>query len=128
MQVTRLWTPEGTIELDGATDGCRRTPAAPRSRHAMAACNNASLGDGVRRATRPSWRCFAPRQRLGQAPSRRSASAAVARQFRFDPALKLMSTVDERDGALWVHAKGAPEAVLARCDRRWSGRGAGRRP
>ncbi|HSP72612.1 MAG TPA: HAD-IC family P-type ATPase, partial [Gaiellaceae bacterium] len=35
--------------------------------------------------------------------------------FRFDPTLRLMSTVDERqDGGLTVHAKGAPEEVLAR--------------
>jgi calcium-translocating P-type ATPase len=39
------------------------------------------------------------------------------RHFRFDPALRLMSTVDERDGAVYVHTKGAPEAILPRCDR-----------
>ncbi|MBO0702251.1 MAG: cation-transporting P-type ATPase, partial [Candidatus Dormibacteraeota bacterium] len=36
------------------------------------------------------------------------------RHFHFDPALKLMSTVDELDRT-WVHTKGAPEAVLRRC-------------
>ena len=37
------------------------------------------------------------------------------RLFRFDPTLRLMSTVDEReDGGLTVHAKGAPEEVLER--------------
>ena len=35
--------------------------------------------------------------------------------FHFDPALKLMSTVDERAGAVWVDTKGAPEALLPRC-------------
>jgi magnesium-transporting ATPase (P-type) len=36
--------------------------------------------------------------------------------YRFDPKLRLMSTVDERrDGGLTVHAKGAPEDVLRRC-------------
>jgi magnesium-transporting ATPase (P-type) len=35
--------------------------------------------------------------------------------YRFDPTLRLMSTVDEReDGGFTVHAKGAPEEVLAR--------------
>lgn len=34
--------------------------------------------------------------------------------FRFDPALKLMSTVDERDGALTVFVKGAPEEETGR--------------
>jgi len=43
--------------------------------------------------------------------------ARVARRralFRFDPRLKLMSTVDERDGALVISVKGAPEEVMAR--------------
>ena len=35
--------------------------------------------------------------------------------FHFDPSLRLMSTVDERGGRLWVDSKGAPEAVLPRC-------------
>ena len=35
--------------------------------------------------------------------------------YRFDPRLRLMSTVDEReDGGLTVHVKGAPEEVLLR--------------
>jgi calcium-translocating P-type ATPase len=33
--------------------------------------------------------------------------------FRFDPRLRLMSTIDLADGQLWVNTKGAPEAVLA---------------
>ena len=35
--------------------------------------------------------------------------------YRFDPKLRLMSTVDQReDGGITVHVKGAPEEVLAR--------------
>ena len=34
---------------------------------------------------------------------------------RFDPTLRLMSTIDQReDGSLTVHAKGAPEEILER--------------
>ncbi len=36
-------------------------------------------------------------------------------QFHFDPTRKLMTTVDDYDGALRLHTKGAPEAVLPRC-------------
>jgi magnesium-transporting ATPase (P-type) len=39
------------------------------------------------------------------------------RLFRFDPRLKLMSTVDEQDGSLVVNTKGAPGEVLARVTR-----------
>ena len=31
--------------------------------------------------------------------------------FHFDPALKLMSTIDAVEDGSWVHTKGAPEAV-----------------
>ncbi|MCZ2524081.1 cation-translocating P-type ATPase [Streptomyces sp. HB2AG] len=37
------------------------------------------------------------------------------RHFHFDPVLKLMSTLDERDGTVQVHSKGAPEALLPLC-------------
>ncbi|HET9657155.1 MAG TPA: cation-transporting P-type ATPase [Kineosporiaceae bacterium] len=45
-------------------------------------------------------------------PARRDATRRG--MFHFDPALRLMSTVDELDGQLWLHLKGAPEEVLAR--------------
>ncbi len=45
------------------------------------------------------------------------ASTTAGALYRFDPKLRLMSTVDERaDGGLTVHAKGAPEEVLDRVD------------
>ena len=37
--------------------------------------------------------------------------------FRFDPRIKLMTTVDQQDDGLVVHTKGAPEEVLARARR-----------
>ena len=53
------------------------------------------------------------RSGLGLTPS--TARALRRRHFHFDPVLKRMATVDERDGRLWVHAKGAPEQLLAGC-------------
>src|SRR3954454_2441348 len=50
------------------------------------------------------------------APSLQSSQVrASVRQamFRFDPRVRLMSTVDLVDGSLWINVKGAPEAVLA---------------
>ncbi len=40
---------------------------------------------------------------------------ARRRQFHFDPALRLMSTIDDEDGSVVLHVKGAPEEVIARC-------------
>jgi calcium-translocating P-type ATPase len=39
--------------------------------------------------------------------------------FRFDPRLKLMTTVDETDGRLVIATKGATEEVMARVTRLW---------
>ena len=36
-------------------------------------------------------------------------------EFSFDPTVKLMTTVDERDGGVWVDTKGAPEVLVTRC-------------
>ncbi|MGW5668863.1 cation-translocating P-type ATPase [Micromonospora sp. NPDC003776] len=77
---------------------------------AVAACNNAGPDAGDPTEVAP-LRLAAD---LGVTdpghPGRRA-------QFPFDPRLRLMSTADERDGRLWLHAKGAPEEVLGRCTR-----------
>jgi calcium-translocating P-type ATPase len=46
--------------------------------------------------------------------------------FRFDPRLKLMTTIDELDGCLVISVKGAPEEIMARATTIW--RAAGERP
>ena len=64
------------------------------------------------------------RVRLGAEPTLRTREDDAPRaSSSFDPTLRLMSTIDERGGHLWVDSKGAPEAVLRalyldRCERR----------
>jgi calcium-translocating P-type ATPase len=48
-----------------------------------------------------------------------SRTARRRAMFRFDPRLKLMSTVDELDGGLVISVKGAPEDVMARVTTIW---------
>jgi Ca2+-transporting ATPase len=50
-------------------------------------------------------------------------SARLRHDFSFDNARKRMSVVYERDGELWIAVKGAPEAVLTLCKRRWNAAG-----
>ena len=45
----------------------------------------------------------------------KARDAARRRLFHFDPALRLMCTVDARDDGLMATVKGAPEDILARC-------------
>ena len=71
--------------------------------------------DPGRAATPPSSPCSAPRCRSEPMSRVSKRDELRRRQFHFDPSIKLMSTVDQTDDGLWVHTKGAPEAVLPRC-------------
>jgi magnesium-transporting ATPase (P-type) len=102
MRVTSIWT-------------------APQARErlvqAIAACNNAQLSAADREAVGDPTEVA-----MLEAAAERGVDTDAAtrdrqrrRQFHFDPSLKLMSTVAERAGGVWVDAKGAPEALLPRC-------------
>ena len=91
----------------------------------VAACNNADLrGPGGKPAGDPTELallelavgCGVDVSLPGRQTRRRQL-------FRFDPRLKLMTTVDEQDGSLVVNTKGAPEEVLARVTQVHRGRG-----
>ena len=104
MHVTVAWTP-------GGAEG----PLAA----AAAACSTAELADGDRTPagdpTEVALLEFAAAHGADVSRERRDASRRAL--FRFDPALKLMSTVDDAGDRLVVNTKGAPEEVLARCTR-----------
>jgi len=112
MRVTRFWTSQGEAS---AADGAR-APAVTAMAEVMAACNNARLDhDGGASGDPTEVALLLAATELGNRldPGRRDQQRRG--HFHFDPALKLMSTIDERPGGLCVHAKGAPEEVLARC-------------
>jgi magnesium-transporting ATPase (P-type) len=129
MRVTEIWTAPRAVELDGGADAAVAEPAGTAGATAcedatlralaaaMAACSNATpasegapaLGDPTELAM------LAAAARLGADVGVDARAAGRRRQFHFDPVVKLMSTVDARDGGTWVDAKGAPEALLARC-------------
>jgi calcium-translocating P-type ATPase len=112
MRVTWFWTSQGE---GSAADGAR-APAVTAIAEVMAACNNARLDQDRGPSGDPTEvALLLSATELGNRldPGRRDLQRRG--QFHFDPALKLMSTIDERPGGLHVHTKGAPEAVLARC-------------
>ena len=47
-------------------------------------------------------------------PALRARACVRLGLFPFDPALKLMTTVDRNGTGVWAHTKGAPEEVIAR--------------
>jgi magnesium-transporting ATPase (P-type) len=128
MRPARLWTPLGELDLEQAGDarGASGTLAALGSNpvlgllgRAVAACSTAELAPertGKSRGEATEIGMLEAAKALG-------VDVDVARREhrrlalnRFDPRLRLMSTVDQReDGGITVHVKGAPEEVLERC-------------
>ena len=129
MRVTTVWTPDGEARVPPGTPS---SPSAPMPADddgpdgglrlladGVAACNNADLrGPSGKPSGDPTELAL-----LGLAAdcgldiSLAGREAHRRQLFRFDPRLKLMTTVDEQDGSLVVNTKGAPEEVLARVTR-----------
>jgi calcium-translocating P-type ATPase len=113
MRVARIWSAGEEIDLEHGTPPTPHpSPALLDLATAMVACNNARIeaGEAVGDPTEAAMLVTA--RSLGvdeHAQPRRLA------EFRFDPVLKRMATVDAERGRLWVNAKGAPEAILDLC-------------
>ncbi|OXM50395.1 cation-translocating P-type ATPase [Amycolatopsis alba] len=114
MAVTDIWTPTGSLPTGASRDP---GPVAVALAQAMAACSNAEFDpqqpdDGAGDPTEVALLRAA--SSLGADVAVRLRTANRLRQFHFDPALRTMSTVDKAEGRLFVHAKGAPEEMLAK--------------
>ena len=123
MRVSAIWTTAGAIEIDwrdGVPSAVATVADAALGELAatVAACNSAEVDparavDAFGDATEVALLYAAAA--LGADVSVAARNAACRRVFHFDPALKLMSSVDIVDRGLVVHAKGAPEEILDRC-------------
>ena len=116
MRPSAIWTSDGDIDLEDGTgvSVAGTDPAVTALAHALAACSSAELGD-----YRTKSRGEATELGLLEAASALGADVSAARReqhrrrlFRFDPRLRLMTTIDEDRGLLTVNTKGAPEEVL----------------
>ncbi len=121
MRAMRIWTPLGELDLEDEVDIEARVASNPVLGflgRAIAACSTAELaperaGKSRGEATEVGMLEAARLIGVDVAVTRRESHRT--KLYRFDPRLRLMSTVDEReDGSLTVHAKGAPEEVLQR--------------
>jgi calcium-translocating P-type ATPase len=130
MRVIELWTAQGSVSFD--PDGSRPiTPAPPASilalADAMSRCNNARLQDDLAEGDSTELALMMAARGLGRDTDPELRTAGRLMYFHFDPVLRLMSTIDrDRDGAVCVHTKGAPEEVLVRCTRALGADGAER--
>ena len=119
MRAVRVWTPLTELDLEAGADvEAAADPVLGLLGRAIAACSTAELAEERAGKSRGE----ATEIGLLEAARALGIDVSVARRehdrrqlYRFDPKLRLMSTVDERaDGGITVHAKGAPEEVLAR--------------
>ena len=121
MRAVRIWTPLGEVDVEAEQDlapAVGANPVLALLGRAAAACSTAELDPAVTGKSRGEAtevgmlevaRLLGVDVDVGRREHRR------IKLYRFDPRLRLMSTVDEReDGGLTVHAKGAPEEVLER--------------
>jgi calcium-translocating P-type ATPase len=121
MRAARVWTPLGEVDLEQPGDleaAVAANPVLGLLGRAAAACSTAELDPeraGKSRGEATEVGMLEAARQLGTDVAVARREHERRRLFRFDPTLRLMSTVDERsDGGLTVHAKGAPEEVLAR--------------
>ncbi|HEX5593512.1 MAG TPA: cation-transporting P-type ATPase [Solirubrobacterales bacterium] len=130
MRVTAIWTPQTELhQLDhpagGQVDAVRGGVRALGE--AMFACSNARLdADGAPVGDPTEGAMVLAAAELGVGTDDALRAERRRAQFHFDAGLKLMSTVDEADGGLWVDTKGAPESILPRCTAIAAGEGSSR--
>ena len=124
MRALRVWTLPGELDFEAQSAAAARAATNPVLEllgRAMAACSTAELAPERTDKSRGE----ATEVGMLEAARQLGVDVAVARRehgrvrlFRFDPSVRLMSSIDVRDdGLLTVHTKGAPEAVLARTTR-----------
>ena len=119
MAVRAVWAEGEELVLDGKPiHPDARGPFAALARTAVR-CNNASLEAGHDSVGDPSEvALLAAAGMLGEDVGRSQVERPQHRRklYAFDPRAKRMTTLDEEpDGKLFLHAKGAPLELLARC-------------
>ena len=116
MTVMLVWTDEGEHALE-AWQPDRSHDVKPLLDMAtvMVLCNNAYLDGASEEGDATEIALLRAAFRLNPPLANESKDRIRLRQFHFDPVLKLMTTIDKRDGSVWVDTKGAPEAVVPRC-------------
>jgi calcium-translocating P-type ATPase len=117
MGVRGVWTATGW-RTTGLDQLAALTPQTARLAAVMIGCNNAELETPSGPVGDPTEIALLDYARsLGANVDVEQREALRLRHFRFDPMLKRMTTVDRRDGRVWVESKGAPEQLLSSCTR-----------
>ena len=118
MRPVAAWTDGGLTDLSKPATGAGDDVALTALARAAVACNNARLADSGEHVGDPTEiALMLAGVALGAGTDADERQGARMALFHFDPRLKLMSTVDRVGAEVWLHVKGAPEAMLVRCER-----------
>jgi calcium-translocating P-type ATPase len=120
MRPVAIWTPTSQAEIGDehglAPDSVRQHATVKALAAAAAACNNARLEpDGSATGDPTEVAVLRAARFVGADVDPDIRERARRTHYNFDPALKLMSTLDAGDPEDLVHTKGAPECLLPRC-------------
>jgi calcium-translocating P-type ATPase len=120
MRPVAAWTLDGEVRLDEEhlkqSGPCASESPFTALAQAAAACNSARLEtDGQNTGDPTEIALLMAAQALGTEIDATGREQRRIHRYNFDAARKLMSTLDGGEGQDWLHTKGAPEAVLARC-------------
>jgi calcium-translocating P-type ATPase len=118
MQPIRVWTPLGELDLEADKPVPSVNPVLGFLARTVAACSTAELAReraGKSRGEATEIGMLEAARALGTEVDVARREHQRLKLHRFDPKLRLMSTIDRRqDGGITVHVKGAPEEVLDR--------------
>lgn len=115
MRVTEVWTAAGSFGLEQRPDSGVSGAELDELAAAMADCNNARIEGGEPSGDPTEIGLLEAAAALGADVDADPRERRRVRLFHFDPVVKRMATVDNREGERWVNAKGAPEAILPCC-------------
>jgi calcium-translocating P-type ATPase len=122
MQAVDVWTMAGSVDLHDPNvplpAGADETSAlVSQVAHIAALCSTAEVTPTGETGDPTELALLKLAARLGQPVEATDRQQDRLELNRFDPRLRLMSTIDRRSTGHAVHVKGAPEAVLDRCSR-----------
>ncbi|MGC8201992.1 cation-translocating P-type ATPase [Aliiroseovarius sp. PTFE2010] len=111
-------TQDHRFVMDGAAIALSDQPGLAEAVKAGAMCNTASLGNGDQRAGDPMELALLDlAQAAGHPREEILQDKPICAQHAFDPDAKMMATVHDGPDGIVFAVKGAPEEVLASCDR-----------
>ncbi len=121
MRPVVVWTQAGMTDLtgepEGSVDGRPGDAALSALGRTVVACNNARREESGEYIGDPTEvGLIQAGQTLGASTDDQARERNRIALYHFDPQLKLMSTADQVGEERWLHTKGAPEAVLGRCE------------